>query len=199
MDEVRITSFNRLGSAVRDELTDCFDGDADLAGDVWAEVVFLVESARRYGFSLQTTRKKSSNRREGGELARHMKDVGKQARALRVLLDADTLGHLAYPPGSGFSMVEVDQRRNVERVRTIKRLLLELEAEVKDSDWTDVPRFRLTRLDYFLANAIPNMLRADERCQPFQDRYRRLLGLVLRDLGTNASVDEAIKGAARHK
>lgn len=125
--------FSQVDRADRDKLSRLL-GTSDLAQRFWEEAVRpIVDSADRYGMSSKNVYARRSQARHGMELERHMEKVNKTAKALRKLLDEDTLFQL-FSPSSNVLWADnfgARQDRNVHRIRDLRRLLDELSFEIE--------------------------------------------------------------------
>lgn len=191
--------FKNITPEVRSGLVNFFGGDGELAEAFWEEIQVVIEAGELFNLPLSSTRSKRSGDRYGKELAGHMNAIKKASKNLRKLLDKNTVFNLMNPP-SLVNLVPGRDDENRERLRTLSRLLFELESEVSAEDWSGVVRHGPFRLDFTLANAIPSLLQL--RAPELLPKSPRLIQLVLSALafiGMTTDAKEAMRGAKNVK
>lgn len=201
--------FSQINRAERDKLSRLL-GSSELAQRFWDEVVrSSVDAAEDWGMRPGSEIAKSTRLRYGKPLQRHMKKVADRAAELRSLLDEDTLQRLALPPSDVLRSddLRARTRRNIERVRDLRRLLDELvsEIEIPRFDWTNGEKRLLTeweaverplpfRLDFYLAMVVDRWIK---RSPSVVVRPEGLLDVVFiaLNMSTNCNGSDSIRGA----
>ncbi len=125
--------FDQLSQAVRDKLSRLL-GDPAMALRFWDEAVRpMVDGFDKYAVRPGAVFARRSHIRHGTALEQHMHEVAKTAKALRELLDDDTLMQLVVPPSPVFWSDDFEGRqdRNIRRVRDLRQLLDEIVSEIE--------------------------------------------------------------------
>lgn len=125
--------FDQISEAHRKKLSRLLN-DPALASRFWDEAVRpIVDGFDRYAVRPGALFAQSSRSRYGASLVRHMNEVAETAKALRQLLDDDTLRQLVLPPSSVVWSDDLGDRqdRNIRRVRDLRQLLEDIVIEIE--------------------------------------------------------------------